>query len=190
MWIFRLVGGWTNPFAKYDPKWVHLPQCSWWKFIYIYIFGNHHLVIINQYKNPYYQTSISWKVRDPGFFFSPTKPPSPSHSRALPPFSPWFAGPAALWRNWLNHRENSGTLGMVPWLFNTPRSPLEGGMPNKYPLYKVYMGLIIKGTIPRVPAFFLWLKLEIRYNICVHIYIYIYIQKHVHIMNMNQCYVA
>ena len=25
--------------------------------------------------------------------------------------------------------------------------------PNKYPLYKVYMGLIIKGTIPRVPAF-------------------------------------
>ena len=158
--------------------------------VYIYIFGNHHLVIINQYKNPYYQTSISWKVRDPGFFFSPTKPPSPSHSRALPPFSPWFAGPAALWRNWLNHRENSGTLGMVPWLFNTPRSPLEGGMPNKYPLYKVYMGLIIKGTISRVPAFFLWLKLEIRYNICVHIYIYIYIQKHVHIMNMNQCYVA
>ncbi len=28
--------------------------------------------------------------------------------------------------------------------------------PNKYPLYKVYMGLIIKGTIPRVPAFSLW----------------------------------
>ena len=30
------------------------------------------------------------------------------------------------------------------------RSPLEGSIPNKYPLYKVYMGLIIKGTIPRV----------------------------------------
>ena len=41
-------------------------------------------------------------------------------------------------------------------LFNTPRSPLKGDMLNKYPLYKVYMGLIIKGTIPRVPAFFLW----------------------------------
>ena len=40
-------------------------------------------------------------------------------------------------------------------LLNTPRSPLKGDMPNKYPLYKVYMGLIIKGTIPRVPAFFL-----------------------------------
>ncbi len=31
-------------------------------------------------------------------------------------------------------------------------------IPNKYPLslYKVYMGLIIKGTIPRVPSFSLW----------------------------------
>ena len=28
---------------------------------------------------------------------------------------------------------------------------------NKYPLYKVYMGLIIKGTIPRVPPFSLWM---------------------------------
>ena len=27
------------------------------------------------------------------------------------------------------------------------------GIPNRYPLYKVYMGLIIKGTIPRVPPF-------------------------------------
>ena len=24
-----------------------------------------------------------------------------------------------------------------------------GNIPNKYPLYKVYMGLIVKGTIPR-----------------------------------------
>ena len=28
----------------------------------------------------------------------------------------------------------------------------------EYPLCKVYMGLIIKGTIPRVPPFSLWLK--------------------------------
>ena len=51
------------------------------------------------------------------------------------------------------HRENGGTLGMVPYLFNPPRSPLKGNIPNKYPLYMVYMGLIIKGTIPRVPPF-------------------------------------
>ena len=25
------VGGWTNPFEKYESKWVHLPQCSGWK---------------------------------------------------------------------------------------------------------------------------------------------------------------
>ena len=37
------------------------------------------------------------------------------------------------------HSKNRGTLGMVPLLFNL--------------LYKVYMGLIIKGTIPRVPPF-------------------------------------
>ena len=47
---------------------------------------------------------------------------------------------------------------MVPLLFNPPRSPLKGDIPNKinpnkYPLYKVYMGLMIKGTIPRVPPF-------------------------------------
>ena len=54
------------------------------------------------------------------------------------------------------HRENGVTLGMVPKLFNPPRSPLKGVYPintYKYPLYKVYMGLIIKGTIPRVPPF-------------------------------------
>ena len=28
-----------------------------------------------------------------------------------------------------------------------------GDIPNKYPLYKVYMGLSMKGTIPRVPPF-------------------------------------
>ena len=51
------------------------------------------------------------------------------------------------------HTESAGTLGMVPSLFNSPRSPLKGDIPNKYPLYKVYMGLIVKGTIPRVPPF-------------------------------------
>ena len=53
-------------------------------------------------------------------------------------------------------RENGGTLKMVPYLFNPPRSPLKGNLYNKYPLYKVYIGLIIKGTIPRVPPFSLW----------------------------------
>ena len=28
----------------------------------------------------------------------------------------------------------------------------------EYPLYKVYLGLIIRGTIPREPAFFLWIS--------------------------------
>ena len=51
------------------------------------------------------------------------------------------------------HRENAGTLGWYPSCLSPPRSPLKGDIPNKYPLYKVYMGLIIKGTIPRVPAF-------------------------------------
>ena len=37
----------------------------------------------------------------------------------------------------LDHRENGGTLGMVPLIIN--------------PLYKVYRGLIIKVSIPRVP---------------------------------------
>ena len=58
-------------------------------------------------------------------------------------------------------RENGGILGIVPWLFNPPNSSLKGDIPNKYPVYKitvykVCMGLIIKGTIPRVPPFSLW----------------------------------
>ena len=45
-----------------------------------------------------------------------------------------------------------------PWLYPScltpPRSPLKGDIPNKYPLYKVQMGLILKGSpIPRVPPF-------------------------------------
>ena len=35
-------------------------------------------------------------------------------------------------------------------------SPLEGDIPNKYPLCKVYMGLILQGIIPRVQPFSLW----------------------------------
>ena len=54
------------------------------------------------------------------------------------------------------HREIAGTLGMAPYLFNPARSPLKVDIPNKYPLYKVYMGLTIRGTIPRVRAFSLW----------------------------------
>ena len=41
---------------------------------------------------------------------------------------------------------------MVPCL--TPqRSPIKGGIPNKYPLYKAYMGLLI--DIPMVDCSFL-----------------------------------
>ena len=54
------------------------------------------------------------------------------------------------------HRENAGTLGWYPSCVSPPRSPLEGDIPNRYPLYKVYMGLIIRGTIPRVPPFSSW----------------------------------
>ena len=54
-------------------------------------------------------------------------------------------------------RENAGTLGWYPSYLSPPRSPLKGDIPSKYPLYKVYMGLIIKGTIPRVPPFSLWI---------------------------------
>ena len=44
-----------------------------------------------------------------------------------------------------NHRENAGTLGWYPSCLSLLRSPLKGNVPNKYPLYKVHMGLIIKG---------------------------------------------
>ena len=56
-----------------------------------------------------------------------------------------------------SQRKISGTLGMVPLLlFNPLGSPLKGDTPNKYSLHKVYMGLIIKGTVPRVPPFSPW----------------------------------
>ncbi len=49
-----------------------------------------------------------------------------------------------------HHRENAGTLRMVAWLFNPPRSPLERDIPNKYPRYKVFFG----GWLLRVPLKF------------------------------------
>ena len=42
-----------------------------------------------------------------------------------------------------------------------PRSPLKVDIPNKYPLYKLYMGLIVRGTIARAPAFSLWTMVEV-----------------------------
>ena len=46
-----------------------------------------------------------------------------------------------------------GLTGWYPSCLTPARSPLKGDIPSKYPLYKVYTGLIIKGTIPRVPPF-------------------------------------
>ena len=44
------------------------------------------------------------------------------------------------------------------------RRPLKVDFPNKYPLCRVYMGLIIKGTVPKgitiFPIFFWWVFLE------------------------------
>ena len=59
---------------------------------------------------------------------------------------------------------------------STPRlEPFKGGIPNKYikkySLYRVYMGLIIKGTIPRVPPFSLWfLMLNKWIHVCIYIF--------------------
>ncbi len=47
----------------------------------------------------------------------------------------------ALWSEFLNS-------------FEVTKDPFKGDISNKYPLYKVYMGLIIKGTIPRGPHHF------------------------------------
>ena len=46
-------------------------------------------------------------------------------------------------------------LGWYPSCL-TLQGALQKRIRYKYPLYKVYMGLIIKGTIPRVPPFSLW----------------------------------
>ena len=48
-------------------------------------------------------------------------------------------------------------LGWYPSCLKPPRSPLKGDIPNKYPLYKMYMGLIIKGPPSQgPPPFSLW----------------------------------
>lgn len=50
------------------------------------------------------------------------------------------------------HRENGATLGVEGRsCLSPPKSPLKGNLPNEYPLYRVYMELLIEGTIPRVP---------------------------------------
>ena len=44
------------------------------------------------------------------------------------------------------HGENGGSLlGWWPSCLTPARSPSNGDIPNKYPLYKMHMGLIIKG---------------------------------------------
>ena len=53
----------------------------------------------------------------------------------------------------IKHRENAGTLVWYPSCLSPSKSPLKSDIPNRYPLYKVYMGLMIKGTISRVPPF-------------------------------------
>ena len=45
-------------------------------------------------------------------------------------------------------------LGWYPCCLTPPRSPLKGDIPNTYPLHKVYMGLIIKGTHPKGTTIF------------------------------------
>ena len=53
----------------------------------------------------------------------------------------------------LNHREN----GWYPICLTLLLEPFESGYTQWIPTwYKVYMGLIIRGTIPRVPAFSPW----------------------------------
>ena len=80
--------------------------------------------------------------------------------QSLQLYSSWKSEVKDFWRLRYNLRENAGTLGWYPSCLSPPKRPLEGGIPNKYPLYKVYMGLITKGTIPQVPPFSLWYKIS------------------------------
>ena len=80
--------------------------------------------------------------------------------QSLQLYSSWKSEVKDFWRLRYNHRESAGTLGWYPSCLSPPKRPLEGGIPNKYPLYRVYMGLIIKGTVPRVPWFSLWYKIS------------------------------
>ena len=57
-------------------------------------------------------------------------------------------------------------LGWYPSCSTPQGAPLKGDIsdiPNRYPLYEVYMGLIMKDTIPRVPPFSLWQLFKITY---------------------------
>ena len=49
-------------------------------------------------------------------------------------------------------QKSSNFCGPV-FVLTPHRSPLKRDMPDKYPLCKVDMGLLIKGTIPSVPPF-------------------------------------
>ena len=51
---------------------------------------------------------------------------------------------------WTGYRNQAIFCGPV-FVLTLARSSLKRDMPNKYPLCKVHMGLIIKGTIPSVP---------------------------------------
>ena len=58
------------------------------------------------------------------------------------------------WEDLFSQGPLGGTLAVEAPLLEPFK---RGYIPNKYPLYKVNMGLIIKGTIPRVfPPFSLW----------------------------------
>ena len=124
------------------------------------------------------ETSIIHLFHVPGpicFHVSHTKVPLTKRKFAVPPLNmmnlmmprPSTKGAAHkgwgkgwgcyLWmRGGSIHRENAGTLGWYPSCLSPTRRPLEGDIPNRYPLYKVYMGLIIKRSIPRVPPFSPW----------------------------------
>ena len=51
--------------------------------------------------------------------------------------------------------ENGGTLTLLPPAVEPPKEPFWKGIYARW-IPMVYMGLMIKGTIPRVPPFSLW----------------------------------
>ena len=85
----------------------------------------------------------------------------------LPLLPKWLPGCRNILAHWGNHFMCLVSYGKwyrktlrwrAPRCFS--RSPLKGDIPNKYPLYKVYIGLIIKGTIQWVPPFSQWCQQE------------------------------
>ena len=85
---------------------------------------------------PIKQPVFQWKVSE-GFFHGSNDLPSLKQSPQVRPWK-WF------------RLEDEISLG--DGLFSGAINP------NKYRLYKVCMGLIIKGTIPRVPPFSPWFQ--------------------------------